>query len=473
MGKKTNKSRKSETFGLRPMWHLLGTTVLLISSGLTFAAVSPEQAAQLGTSLTPIGAEMAGNADGTIPPYTGGLPQDFAPPGYTAGDTMLPNPFAEEKPLAVINQQNMEQYKDKLTEVTKELMRRYPSFRVDLYPTHRSVPLAEHQIKNAKLNATAARTGEGGLALENALPGVAFPIPQTGYEAMWNHLFGVPGLLDHEFNTRYESWNVASDGTPILATGGEVWGGSPLATSENINKIVGPKDVYARIKVKYNSPARRAGEAIMGQDAVNPLVQSRKAWIYLPGQRRVKLAPDIAYDTPNPGTAGSSTYDDAGIFNGAMDRFDFKLIGKKEMIIPYNNYKLNYEKEPSKFVTANHLNPDYLRWELHRVWVVEATLKPDKRHIYKIRRFYLDEDSWRAVASDQYDGNGELYRGGFAHGSVDWYHRTGAGSSVTYDLIAGRYTASGIFGPFGGIKLIKPLSKAQWSPQSLAGSGIR
>ncbi len=454
-------------------WRAFGTAILFATSGLAQAAVSPEEASELGKSLTPIGAEMAGNADGSIPAYTGGLPQDFAPPGYTPGDSMLPDPFSGEKPLLVINAQNMDQYKDRLTAVTYELLRRYPSYRVDVYPTHRSVPLAEHQIKNAAINAVNARTSEGGLALENAVPGVAFPIPKTGYEAMWNHLFGVSGLLDHEFNTRYESWNVASDGTPILATSGEVWGGSPLATSEKINQVVGPKDVYGRIKVKYNAPARRSGEAILGQDAVNPLVQPRRAWQYLPGQRRVKLAPDIAYDTPNPGTAGSSTYDDAGIFNGAMDRFDFKLIGKKEMYIPYNTYKMNYEKEPAKFVTADHLNPDYLRWELHRVWVVEATLKPGKRHIYKTRIFYLDEDSWRAVASDQYDERGGLYRGGFSHGSVDWYHRTGAGNSVIYDLIAGRYNASGIFGPFGGIKLIKPLSKAQWSPESLAGAGIR
>lgn len=454
-------------------WRLLGTAALLIASVPTQAAVPPEEAARLGTTLTPIGAEKAGNAAGTIPPYTGGLPQDLAPPGYAPGDTMLPNPFADEKPLATITRQNMEQYRHKLTAVTLELLRRHPSFRIDLYPTHRTVPLAAHQIENARLNALSARTGDGGLALENALPGVAFPIPATGYEAMWNHLFGVPGLLDHDFNTRYESWNVVSDGTPVLAASGEVWGGTPLATSARIHKIVGPTDVYSRIKVHYRAPARRAGEAILTQDAVNPLVQPRSAWLYLPGQRRVRRAPELAYDTPNPGTVGSSTCDDAGIFNGAMDRFDFKLVGKKEMIIPYNTYTLNFEKEPARFLTARHLNPDFVRWELHRVWVVEATLKPGQRHIYKTRRFYLDEDSWRAIASDEYDMHGELYRGGFAHTTVDWYHRTGAASSVIYDLVSGVYNASGIFGPFGGIKPIKPLSEAQWSPDSLVGDAVR
>ena len=470
---KIKTCRLPETARHLPGRQLLATSALLLASAFAQAAVSPEEAAKLGNTLTPIGAEMAGNADGSIPPYTGGLPKDLSPPGYTPGDMMLPDPFAAEKPLLVIKRPNMEQYKDKLTAVSQELMRRYPSYRVDVYPTHRTAQLAEHQIRNAKLNATGAKTGNDGLSLENALPGVPFPIPQTGYEAMWNHLFGVGGTLDLEFNTRYESWNVAADGTPVLATSGEVWGGAPLATSEKINTPAGPTDIYARLKVRYSEPARRSGEAVMGWDSVNPLVAPRRAWLYLPGQRRVKLAPDIAYDTPHPGTAGSSTYDDLGIFNGAMDRYDFKLLGKKEMYIPYNTYKLNYEKEPLKFVTANHINPDYVRWELHRVWVVEATLKPGKRHIYKTRVFYIDEDSWRAVASDQYDMRGGLYRGSFGHGTVDWYRSGGGGTGVIYDLIAGRYTASGIFGPYGGIKYIEPLSKAKWSPESLAGAGIR
>lgn len=209
---------------LPPRCRLLGTAALVMASSLANAAVSPDEAAKLGTTLTPIGAQKAGNADGSIPPYTGGLPQDFAPPGYTSGDTMLPDPFASEKPILVISGQNMEQHKDKLTAVTQELLRRYPTYRVDVYPSHRTAPLAPHQIENARLNATGARTIEGGLAMENVLPGVPFPIPATGNEAMWNHLFGVPGELDVEFNTRYESWNVTSDGTAVLATSGEVWG---------------------------------------------------------------------------------------------------------------------------------------------------------------------------------------------------------------------------------------------------------
>jgi hypothetical protein len=151
---------------------------------------------------------------------------------------------------------------------------------------------------------------------------------------------------------------------------------------------------------------------------VDPLdigTKDRRAWTYLPGQRRVKVAPDLAHDTPNPGTAGATTFDDTFIFNGSMDRFDFKLVGKKEMLVPYNDYVAVYQSKQDDLLKPNHLNPDLVRWELHRVWIVEATLKEGKRHVYSKRTFYLDEDSWMALASDEYDARGQLYRTGFAY----------------------------------------------------------
>ncbi|MCY1273433.1 hypothetical protein D9M68_250910 [compost metagenome] len=446
---------------------LLAASLALTVSGQVQAAVSADEAAKLGSSLTKVGAETAGNADGSIPAYTGGL--TTAPASFKAGDSMRPNPYAGEKPVLVIDGKNVDQYKDQLTATTVELTKRFPSYRVDVYPTHRSVALPQALLDNSLKNATNTKSQEGGNAIENALPGTPFPIPQSGAEAMWNFLLRYQGV---NIAIKYDSWNVDSAGVPALATTGQ--GFLNYAIYEDMSKPIMAKDTYYQLKLFYTAPARRAGEAIMLRDAANPLQQPRRGWQYLPGQRRVKLAPNLAYDTPNPATAGASTYDDAFVFNGALDRFDWKLVGKQEMFVPYNTYALTYQPDPKALTTPNHLNPEFVRWEKHRVWVVEGTLKAGARHIYAKRRFYLDEDSWVALASDQYDSRGQLYRGSFAFLTQSYDKQTpDATPFMIYDLVGGSYNINGVVGPHGGIKYVEPLSKAQWSPEALAGAGLR
>ncbi|MCD7037678.1 MULTISPECIES: DUF1329 domain-containing protein [Pseudomonas] len=448
---------------------ILATTLALAVTVSANASVSPDQAAKLGTTLTGVGAEMTGNADGTIPAYTGGL--KAIPAEYKTGDSFRPDPFANEKPRLVITGQDLAKHKDKLTATSQALLTRYPTYRLDVYPTHRTVALPKSVLETTALNAVGGKTGAGGLALENVLPGVPFPIPSDGYEAMWNHLLRYQGVA---LSNKYDSWNVDSSGAASLSTTGNFVVEYPLYNSSRPTGPVAPDEVYYRTKFQYTGPARRAGEALLLMDAVDPTKQPRRGWLYLPGQRRVKLAPELAYDTPNPSTAGTATYDDSFLFSGAMDRYDFKLAGKKELYVPYNTYKFSYHKTTADVTTPNHVNPDLLRWELHRVWVVEATLKPGKRHIYSKRTFYLDEDSWIALASDEYDGRGQLYRGGFANLTYSYdVQAPEAINQVLYDLISGAYNLNGFYGPYGGPKYIAPLSKAQWSPESLAGSGIR
>ncbi|MEK1908063.1 MAG: DUF1329 domain-containing protein [Pseudomonas sp.] len=446
---------------------VLAASLALAVAGQVNAAVSASEAAKLGTSLTAIGAEKAGNADGSIPAYEGGLTQ--APASFKAGDSVRPDPYAAEKPLLVIDGKNVDQYKGQLSATTVELAKRFPSYRVEVYPTHRSVAVPKAVLDNSLKNATGAKSLEGGLAIDNVLPGVPFPIPQSGAEAMWNFLLRYQGVT---INSKYDSWNVDSAGVASLATTGQAFISYPIY--EDMNKPIGATDTYYQMKLSYTGPARRAGEAIMLRDAANPLQQPRRAWQYLPGVRRVKLAPNLAYDTPNPGTAGAGTYDDVFVFNGALDRFDWKLVGKQEMIVPYNTYRLTYATDAKSITTPNHLAPDLVRWEKHRVWVVEGTLKGDARHVYAKRRFYLDEDSWVALASDQYDARGQLYRGSFAFLSQS-YDKNVPDSTpfMIYDLVGGSYNINGVVGPYGGIRYVEPLSKSQWSPESLAGAGIR
>ncbi|MHC8293511.1 DUF1329 domain-containing protein [Pseudomonas sp. LB3P58] len=446
---------------------VLAASLAMVLAAQAQAAVSPQDVAKLGSSLTLVGAEKAGNADGSIPAYSGGL--TTPPASFKAGDSMRPDPFANEKPLLVIDGKNVDQYKNMLSATTVELAKRFPTFRVDVFPTHRTVSLPQAILDNGVKNASGAKSLEGGLAIDNVLPGAPFPIPQSGNEAMWNFLLRYQGV---SINTKYDSWNVDSAGVASLAITGQAFISYPIY--ENLTQPISSADVYYQMKLSYTGPARRAGEAIMLKDAANPLQQPRRAWQYLPGQRRVKLAPNLAYDTPNPGTAGAGTYDDVFVFNGALDRYDWKLTGKQEMIVPYNTYKLTYVQDPKSLTTANHLAPDFVRWEKHRVWVVEGTLKSGARHIYAKRRFYLDEDSWTALASDQYDARGQLYRGSFAFLSQSYDKQVPDSTPfMIYDLVGGTYNINGVVGPYGGIKYIDPLSKAQWSSESLAGAGIR
>jgi uncharacterized protein DUF1329 len=448
---------------------LMAIAIASFAAGSALAAVSADEAKQLGTALTPIGAEKAGNKDGTIPEYTGGIK---APADFKAGSGFRPDPFASEKPRLVITGKDAAANADKLTAGTQELLKRYPTMRVDVYPTHRTVALPQRIVDNTQKNATAAKTVEGGLAVEGAMAGYPFPIPKTGQEAMWNHLLRFSGLGYD--NVKYDNWNVDSAGVPTLSTTGEAIWTWPIYDPKKTGPI-NAADPYWQARIMYVGPSRRAGEGLLLWDAVNPLKQGRRAWQYLPGQRRVKLAPDLAYDTPNPSTAGASTWDDLSVFNGAMDRFNWKLVGKKEMIIPYGNYRLTYHKTAADVTKPSHINPDLVRWELHRVWVVEATLKEGARHVYSKRVFYLDEDSWMAVASDQYDARGQLYRASFAYPSYSYDVQAPFGDTTAiYDFNSGLYAVTGLFGPYSGLKYMTELPReTAMSADALAGAGVR
>jgi hypothetical protein len=226
-------------------------------------------------------------------------------------------------------------------------------------------------------------------------------------------------------------------------------------------------------KVELSAPQRRAGEATLLVDAVNPLRQPRRLWTYVPGQRRVKLA-DLPEDALNGGSSGTYTNDDFFVYMGALDRFDVKLLGKREMVVPYNTYRLSYHPNVDDVLQPGYINPDLLRWELHRVWVVEATLRPGQRHVYGRRVFYVDEDSWTALASDEYDLNGQLLRGVFAFLSYSYDAGTPYSSNhAAYDFGTGNYFMAYFPGQYFGVRYIDPLPAAQWSPDQLAGAGLR
>ena len=307
-------------------------------AGVSIAAVTADEAKQLGgPTLTTFGAEKAGNKEGTIPPYTGeGIKQ---PAGFgkdPKNPYARPDPFADEKPLFSITAQNAAQYADKLDGMA-EIFKAYPNFRMDVYKTHRSVVLPKYVLDNTVKNATDCKGLDDDTRLDGCWGGLPFPIPKNGAQAMWNHLAAFRGhalgglfQLLRRGRQRHvlERWR-----QPAVAQ-------SPFYDPKATSPATG-KTVYSQIRIDSDAPSRKAGEKLVIIDPLDSVGVGRRAYQYIPGQRRVKLAPDLAYDTPAPMAGGSATMDDAIAFLGALDRFEFKLVGKKEKFIMYNNFKLN------------------------------------------------------------------------------------------------------------------------------------
>lgn len=365
-----------------------------------FAEVSSEEAAKLKSTLTPLGAEKAGNKEGTIPAWDGGL--TTVPPGFKNGDPH-PDPFADEKPLFTITSQNMSQYEDKIDEGSQFLLKKYPSYRMDVYPSHRTAAAPQYVYDNTFQNATRAKLTNNGLSVEGAYGGIPFPIPKNGNEVMFNHLLSWKGEAAYE---DYSIWLIKGDST-VLAVEAENFQQWPYYYKDvPIDKWNG---YYWYLRQLSTAPPFKAGECILIKDPVDLYGEGRQAWQYLVGQRRTRRAPSISYDTPDFVSSGQIYFDEAFLFNGALDRYQWKLVGKKEMFIPYNCNKSGLGKIQD-VMGREYVNPDYVRWELHRVWVVDATLAPAKRHVVPKRRFYLDEDTWGAALSIGWDGHGKLWR---------------------------------------------------------------
>lgn len=434
------------------------------------AAVTVDEAKQLGTALTPWGAERAGNKDGSIPEWTG---QVKVPTSYNPkAPGVRPDPFVDDKPLFSITAQNADKYADKLSEGVRDMLKRYPTFRVDVYPSHRTAVYPKYVIDNTLKNATSCKAIDKELQLQGCYAGLPFPIPKTGAEVMWNH---TDRFSAFSYQGVFTNWYVDAAGGAHLEGKQESWQENPFYDPKR-STPAGADMLYWRYRADTAEPARRAGEKIVILDAIDQINYGRRVWQYIPGQRRVKLAPDLAYDTPAPQGGGAQNMDDAEIFLGALDRFDWRLIGKKEMYIPYNNFKMADGKlcpDKEKF-TKNHMKPDCVRWELHRVWTVEATLKPNFRHIYRKRKFYFDEDAPGAGIGDNYDASGQVYR--VSLGSFyPMYESQGlmADQATTHDLRTGTYATSGDVAESGGWYVANPKPLLFFTGEAIAAEGVR
>lgn len=433
------------------------------------AKVDQAQADKLGGSeLTPSGAEVAANADGSIPKWDGGF--QGVPDCYKGGEFMC-QAFPDDKPKFTITAQNMDQHKDKLSPGQIAMFKKYPdSYRMPVYETRRTYNMPDRITdltkKNAASTETVGATGLKGLNLQ----GFPFPIPQNGLEAIWNHigrwrgdsLERTIGQVTPQVNGNY-SMVMFKDQLAVL------------------NQLTDYKpgvddNVMFYFKQQVTAPARLAGNVLLVHETIDQVKEPRRAWIYNAGQRRVRRAPQVAYDGPGTASDGMRTADNFDLYNGSPDRYEWTLKGKKEMYIAYNSYKLDEQGLPyDQMIKAGHINQDLARYELHRVWEVEANLRSGTRHIYAKRVFFLDEDSWLAGVIDHYDGRGNLWRVAEAHQLFHYNVKVqGYALETLYDLNAGRYLALGFENnePKGSNFDIK-FSSVEFKPAALRRSGVR
>ncbi len=446
---------------------VMSAAVLAFSTVPALAAVSAQEAAQLGKNLTPMGAERAGNAAGTIPAWDGGITRPVA--GYKESGH-YPDPYGSDKPLFTIDASNMEKYKANLTPGQMALLKKYPTWKMVVYASRRSGSFPDGHYKETMANATRVNLVESGNGFSGTKGGVPFPIPKSGLEVIWNHLARYRG------DTYAMDWSQAA----VLRDGSYTLVRFEYEYDFHYGNLSKP-DKAREVNKLFNflqvvtAPARLAGQILLVHEYADQVKQPRQAWTYNPGQRRVRLAPNVGYDNPGTAADGLRTNDDFLMYNGATDRYEYKLVGKREIYIPYNSHRLTGNSAKyTDVLKPGHVNPDLARYELHRVWVVDATLKSGTSHVYKRRTFYIDEDSWMAVVVDKYDARDELWRVAEQH-SINFYNipMTYPVMEAHHDLQSGRYIVLGLRNEETRLYEKVGRNDADFTPAGLRGVGTR
>jgi hypothetical protein len=410
---------------------LLAAAFALCASQPLLAKVSADEAAKLGKELTPVGATRAGNAEGTIPEWKPGKQR-----GPLKGEYPNAPDIDNEKPLFTITKANMAQYADKLSAGHKYLLNTYDTYKMNVYPSHRVVGWPDEIYKATAENATKCEM-IGTDNPDNCKLGFPFPIPKTGAEPIWNHKLKWRG----ENVTRYNNQMIVqANGDYQLTKLVEdvTFGYASIKNPVPLTKDAGE---FLKYLSRTIAPPRVAGTFILVAEKAGTGAGGRQAWLYSPALKRIRRAPTVCCDNPYEGTDGHQFYDQVDMFNGVLERYDWKLLGKKEFYIPYNSNRITGPKTKYKdLAMAKHLNPDLPRYELHRVWVVEANIRPGTSHTFKKRVMYVDEDGWNIVLVDDYDNRDELYQ--FQEGHLIFAYNILASTTtpeVIYHFTSGRY----------------------------------
>ncbi|MCJ8304016.1 DUF1329 domain-containing protein [Shewanella sp.] len=448
---------------------LSAAVIVALSAPSAWAKVTEAEAAKLGTELTPLGGVKSANADGSIPAWDGGI---TTPPADYKKGMHHPDPFAGDKIEFTITNANKDKYKAHLTDGQIKLFELYPdTYKMNVYQTRRTASVPQFVYDATKANATRAELVSQGNGVKGASIGVPFPIPENGLEVIWNHVLRFRGV---DVKTSRSQAAPTAGGSYTLVETTEEIRFQYSRPEMTLDKLAASNTLFY-FKQVVTQPARLAGTALLVKETMDQEALPRQAWTYNTGQRRVRKAPNVAFDTPGSVSDGLRTTDDFDMFNGSPVRYNWELMGKKEIYIPYNDYKLHSDQlEYDQIIQPGHINPEFVRWEKHRVWVVKAQLKEGMRHIYKTRVFYIDEDSWQVSLADMYDNRDELYRVAVAH-AINYYEVPTHWSTleVFHDLQSRRYIAMGLDNEGRMYDFDAKLSEANFTPAALRRAGIR
>ena len=293
-----------------------------------------------------------------------------------------------------------------------------------------------------------------------------FPIPQSGVEVIWNHLLRWRGVRISRSEgiaavTRRGNYRVVLIAQTL---------GLPYAAREPDAFGRAYPNVLLALKSTTIAPSRIAGDGSLVIEPIDQTDDPRRSWIYSRDLKRVFRQPWVAYDFPAPNSDGLRTVDDVWLFNGPPDRFAWEILGKREMLIPYNAYRLHGgDVGPAEILRRGHIAPELTRYELHRVWVVQATLVPGAKHVYSRRVFYLDEDSWQIAVAESYDLSGRLWRVNEAH-AVNYYEVPVLSSTleVYHDLARNRYLVTGLDNTRNAHRFSEGSDPREFSPNTLS-----
>jgi hypothetical protein len=444
-------------------------TACAFAVGMTGNVWAKGDASRLGKDLTPLGSERKGDGN-MVPDWDGGL---TAPPSNVKFDPkkdQLPNPFSSDPVKFTITGANASQYDANLTEGQKALMKKYSDYKMKVYQSRRTCALPQYAYEAMKYNAANAELTPDGDGIKNFKVGYPFPIPTKAEELIMDKRFSFRGF---KTTRQFAAAPVQSNGSYNLITVQDE------ALFRYANPAVKSSDDLNNIGLLYIAntiaPPRLAGNVILVHESINAAVEPRKAWAYSPGTRRVRRAPDIAYDNPGTNTDAMSTSDSFDGFNGALDRYTWSLKDRSVKFIAYNSYDILHTKY-ADLIKPSHTNQEPFRYEAHRVWTVEAKLKPGARHVYARRVMYMDEDAKVVNAADLYDGRGQLWRVQEVP-LVNAYHVPHCGTGameLVYDLQSGRYLALSMRSEEPPVNYFADeLQESRYTPEAIRTLGVR